>query len=119
MVAQIGKLGRVPDIKQPASFHCREDRAEAFAIAAGVADLHDPRGFLMRRCTGHIDQADIIHGTVVPVCWRFRVLTIQTAGRLGPGDATENGPDGHADPGKIALSENIAGHDLAGGKEIG
>ena len=64
MMAEIGKLRRIANIEQAASFHCRKDGAEALAVAAGVADLHDPGSFLMRRRAGELEQADIIHVTV-------------------------------------------------------
>ena len=62
MVTEIGQLRGVALREQAAALHRREDSAEALAIAAGIADLHDPRGFLMRRRGGELDQADIIHG---------------------------------------------------------
>src|SRR5581483_3545798 len=34
------------------------------------------------------------------------------------GDAAEHGADGHADAGKIALAEHVAGHDLAGREHV-
>ena len=64
MMAEIGKLRRIADIEQAAAFHRRKDGAEPLAIAAGIADLHDPGGFLMRRRAGELDQADIIHVTL-------------------------------------------------------
>ena len=85
MVAQIGKLRGIADIEQTAALHRREHSAEALTITAGIADLHDPRCFFMRRCACHFDQADIIHGAIVPVCLgsvvlRFSCLAVQLSG---------------------------------------
>ena len=40
-------------------------------------------------------------------------------GRLSAGNAAEDRANGHAHAGNIALSQNIAGHDLSRGEEIG
>src|SRR5512141_2191085 len=38
--------------------------------------------------------------------------------RLLAGDAPEYGADGHAEAGKIALAQNVAGHDFPGCKHV-
>src|SRR5665213_3713364 len=40
-------------------------------------------------------------------------------GGLLSGDAAEHRADGHAKSGEIAASENVAGHDLAAGEQVG
>ncbi|KAG1179624.1 hypothetical protein G6F35_016218 [Rhizopus arrhizus] len=45
VVAQVGQIVQVGLAKFQAAGHGREHRAEAFAIAAGVADLHDAGDF--------------------------------------------------------------------------
>src|ERR1700676_2756656 len=40
-------------------------------------------------------------------------------GRLSSGDPTENGADSHTYAGDIAFAEDVAGHNFAGGKQIG
>ncbi len=49
VVAQIGKVMRIGLVELQPAGHCREHRAKPLAIAAGVADLHDPRDFGLTR----------------------------------------------------------------------
>src|SRR5579871_2814743 len=39
-------------------------------------------------------------------------------GCFPPGDAAENGTDGHTQSAQVTLSQNVARHDLAGGENI-
>src|SRR5271155_4539697 len=38
---------------------------------------------------------------------------------LPPRNVSEGGADGHADTGDVALAEHVAGHDFAGGENVG
>src|SRR5258706_882376 len=46
------------------------------------------------------------------------VLGVDMARCLLSGDASESGADRHADTGEIALAEDVAGHDFAGGENV-
>ena len=48
----------------------------------------------------------------------MRLLSGCTGG-LPSGDAPEYRADGHAEPGQVALADNVAGHDLAGRENVG
>src|ERR1700687_51909 len=50
---------------------------------------------------------------------RKAVLAARKTCRLFPGHATEGGADRHADAGDVSLTEDVARHDLAGGKDVG
>src|SRR5580704_3572338 len=54
-----------------------------------------------------------------PSCIRaFCVRSVEATGCLTTCNSSENGPDRHAEPGEIALAQNIAGHDLTGCENI-
>src|SRR5678816_2910573 len=46
-------------------------------------------------------------------------MSPDVGGGLPPRDATEHGADGHAESGQVALAEDVAGHDLTRGPEVG
>ena len=58
-VAEIGEIVEVAVGKRAAHFHRREHRAEAFAVAAGIADRHQPVGFL--------EDSSSVHFAPLPV----------------------------------------------------
>src|SRR5882757_7255069 len=47
------------------------------------------------------------------------ILVLRIPGRFPSRDPPEHATDGHADAGRVALAEHVAGHDLAGGEHIG
>ena len=52
-VAEIGEIIEVAVGKRAAHFHRRKHRAQALAIAAGIADRHQPVGFLQNSRSMH------------------------------------------------------------------
>src|SRR5215216_6175809 len=67
------------------------------------------RGEGLSRRTVLEELALIINSTLIP-----RILR-----RFPSRHPAEHAADGHADAGRIALAEHVAGHDLAGGEHIG
>ena len=92
-MAEIGQVADVPGGEFAAQFDGGEDRAEALAVAAGVADFD----VAPRPATASVS------------C---------TARGLLAGDAAEHRADGHAEAGEVAFAEDIAGHDLSGREQV-
>ena len=130
----VAKVGQVVDVGlaelQPAR-HGRKHRTESLAIAAGIADLHDPRHFGLFRAQ---DRAVPTHGLpgrrlgqrlrVADQVFKLLHELLHSIARgsqpprPGSGDAAEGCPDGHAHSGGIALAQHIASHHLAGNEQV-
>src|SRR5882724_3286435 len=70
-VAQIGEIIEVAVGKRAAHLHRRKHRAKPLAVAAGIADRHQPVGFFQ--------NSGSVHGAPLCVLWGYRVRPLPSS----------------------------------------
>ena len=103
--------------------HRREHRAEAFAIAAGVADLQHAADLGLASAARAIGMTRARSSCQRGGRRRWPQARTSAPSRaacaaLRAGDAPEGGADAHADPGGVALAQHVARHHLAGDEQV-
>ena len=71
-MAEVGEVIEVAVGKRAAHFHRRKYRAQTFAIAAGIADRHQPVGFLENSSSVHFAPLPVPRSVRIRCRWSFR-----------------------------------------------